>query len=171
MRTGGAALIAAMLLVAEPALSARPAAALALEGKLTQGSLVLGMAEPGARARIDGKAVRVGPDGGFLIALGHDAPPEVTLEVDHADGSAEVRALAVERRQWDIQRIEGLPERMVTPKAEDIQRIRDDNRSTASRAPGTTASISRPRSELRSRPPPTASSGWSIPTCSSPASR
>ncbi len=39
----------------------------------------------------------------------------------------ERRTLAIAARPWDIQRIDGLPERMVNPLAVDLERIRADN--------------------------------------------
>jgi murein DD-endopeptidase MepM/ murein hydrolase activator NlpD len=109
----------------------QPAAALTLEGKLTQGSLIEGRTQPEARVSLDGKPVEVAPDGSFLIAFSHDAAPTSLLDLAYADGGSEQRRLAIERRRWQIQRIQGLPEAQVTPKPEDLQRIRDDNRQIA----------------------------------------
>jgi len=49
------------------------AGTLSLEGPLTQGGLVIGKTEPGAKVTVDGKPVRVSGDGAFLMGFGRDA--------------------------------------------------------------------------------------------------
>lgn len=109
-------------------LPAAPASAveLGLTGDFTQGGLVQGVAAPGARVALDGRAVRVSEDGVFVIGFGRDAKPEARLAVTWPDGRVERRTLAIEERKWRIQRIDGLPPRQVTPSAEDMKRIRAD---------------------------------------------
>jgi murein DD-endopeptidase MepM/ murein hydrolase activator NlpD len=74
--------------------------------------------------RLDGRAVRVSPAGIFLIGFGRDAPTEARLELRWPDGSGEARTLDIARRTYQIQRIDGLPPRLVTPRPEDLARIR-----------------------------------------------
>ncbi|HXQ66311.1 MAG TPA: peptidoglycan DD-metalloendopeptidase family protein [Alphaproteobacteria bacterium] len=108
------------------ALAALPAAAgtLSLEGKATQGGLLFGSVEPGARVMLDGKPVEVAADGGFVIGFGYEARPEAALVVRHPDGSEEERTLAVAQRRYEVQRINGLPEALVSPPAELLARIK-----------------------------------------------
>ena len=112
-------------------LSLAPAAAPAesgvrLDGPRTQGGLVRGRVPPGSKVEYDGAAVRVSTGGWFLVGFGRDAPPEAELVVVHADGRRERQVLKVEQRDYDIQRIDGLPPRKVTPSEEDLVRIRAD---------------------------------------------
>jgi len=102
------------------------AAALELQGPATQGGLLVGRVDSGARVSLDGRAVRVAPDGRFLIGFGRDHAPSARLTVTGADGRVTHRALAIAQRRYDIQRIDGLPPRMVTPDAETLRRIEDD---------------------------------------------
>ncbi|HEX9703424.1 MAG TPA: M23 family metallopeptidase [Rhodospirillales bacterium] len=123
------AILVAVFLVGGGLIAAAAAAdTLRLDGPLTQGGLVVGHAEPGARVALDGNAVKVSADGVFLLGFGRDAPAKTTLRVAHPDGSVTERELAVAKRAYDVQRIDGLPERQVTPSPEDMVRIRDDNR-------------------------------------------
>jgi exodeoxyribonuclease VII large subunit len=96
---------------------------LALDGAATQGALVLGKVDPGASVRLDGKPVRVAPDGHFVFGFGRDAAPHAALDVTYADRSRAHRDLAVAPREWDIRRIDGLPEEQVTPDAKTLERI------------------------------------------------
>ena len=110
-----------------------PAAAgpLRFDGPLVQGGLVIGHTEPGAAVAVDGRALRVSPDGLFLIGLGRDTPPRVTVRVKHAGGATATRTLEIARRTYEVQRIDGLPQRQVTPGAAELRRIKADNAAIA----------------------------------------
>ena len=95
-----------------------------LDGPRTQGGLLRGRVPRGSTVEYDGDGVRVSDDGWFLVGFGRDAPPEAELVVVHPDGRRERQVLKVERRQYDIQRIDGLPPSKVTPSEEDLARIR-----------------------------------------------
>ncbi|MDQ1080072.1 M23 family metallopeptidase [Pseudoroseomonas cervicalis] len=88
-----------------------------------QGGLVLGRTAPGARVTLDGRAVSVAPDGRFAIGFGREAGPGATLSATAPDGRRESRALSVTKREWDIQRINGLPPAMVSPDQRQLARI------------------------------------------------
>jgi biotin carboxyl carrier protein len=106
-------------------LSAQAQAAVQIEGRFTQGGMAIGSVEPGARVNRDGQPVPVAEDGTFVLGFARDAKPKVRLEVLHADGRKERRTLQIARREFRIQRIDGLPSRKVTPRSkEDIARIR-----------------------------------------------
>ena len=100
-----------------------------LDGPRSQGGLLRGRVASGAAVEFEGVPVRVSTDGWFLVGFGRDAPPEAKLEVVLPDGRRERMALEVDRREYDIQRIDGLPPRKVTPRSEaDLARIREDVR-------------------------------------------
>lgn len=103
------------------------AAGVTLEGEFTQGGMLLGRGADGADVWQDSKPVRVSPDGVFLVGFGRDAPQSSELRVRYPDGSEERRTLKVSRRDYHIQRIDGLPDRKVTPRSkQDLKRIRED---------------------------------------------
>lgn len=122
--------LAQSILVAIPvavlvAMPAPPGAAaeLRLEGALTQGGLLQGVAGPGARVTLDGRPLRVSPEGIFVIGFGRDAPKHAVLVVTYPDGRSTRRGLAIEPRIYRVQRIEGLAPGKVSPTAEDMKRI------------------------------------------------
>ncbi len=114
-------------------LAAVPAAAgtLELDGQLRQGGLVFGATEPGATVRLDARNVRVSPSGRFLLGFGRDAPGEAQLTVTFPDGVTERRTLAIEKRTYDVQKIDGLPKDMVAPPDDVLARIRAENERIA----------------------------------------
>lgn len=107
-----------LLLIARPA-----AAAVTLARDPAQGMLVTGRAAPGTTLVLDGRAVRVSPAGDFAFGFGRDAGPRATLRITNPDGRVEERALRVAKREWQTQRINGLPDRMVTPPDDVVARI------------------------------------------------
>ena len=101
--------------------------AIELDGNLMQGGLVVGHAPPGSTVTLDGTAVRVGSDGVFILGFGREAAATAELLVVRADGAQDHRTLAIEQREYEIQRIDGLPEQMVTPEDPALlQRIADE---------------------------------------------
>ena len=104
---------------------------LTLAGALSQGGLVTGRTVPGAEVRLDGRPVRVGADGRFLLGFGREAAPEAVLELTLPDGTLARRTLAIEQRSYDIQRIDGLQPEKVTPPEEVLARIADERAMVA----------------------------------------
>ena len=127
------------LLAAPALLLARPAAAVTFPDRgLAQGGFVLGEAAPGTRLMLDGRAVRVAADGAFAFGFGRDHAASSTLAITHPDRRAEERRLTIARRQWQEQRISGLPPEQVTPDEATLQRIlREREKLAAARAADT----------------------------------
>ena len=98
---------------------------------LTQGGLAFGQAAPGSRVTLDGKPVQVAPDGRFAIGFSRDAGPTARLAATAPGGATEQRELAIARREWDVQRINGLPSAMVTPNARQLERINAERKRIA----------------------------------------
>ena len=124
------------LLAAPALLLARRAAAVSFPDRgLAQGGFVLGQAAPGTRLALDGRAVRVAADGAFAFGFGRDHGAASTLSIAQPGQRAEERRLSIARRQWQEQRISGLPPAQVTPDEATLQRIlRERERLGAVRA-------------------------------------
>ncbi|TNE63899.1 MAG: M23 family metallopeptidase [Alphaproteobacteria bacterium] len=94
-----------------------PVAAVDLHGSLTQGGMAWGQVAPGAVVSLDGETVKVGPDGHFVIGFAREAVASHTLTVTRA-GKTESQTLTVAARDFDIERVNGLPPKTVTPPPE-----------------------------------------------------
>lgn len=91
-----------------------------LEGEFKPGGLLWGQVRPGTAVNFEGISVPVLPDGTFVIGLGRNAPTEMDLIVeDHL-----ICKLDISTRQYRISRVEGVPQRTVTPPPEQLERIR-----------------------------------------------
>ena len=92
-----------------------------LEGDPMQGGLLWGQVAPGAEVSVDGKPLPVMPDGAFLLGIGRDANTEITL-VTEVDARCE-QVVAIGQRDYRIQRVEGVPQKTVTPPEDVLERI------------------------------------------------
>lgn len=98
--------------------------ALELRGDAVQGGLMFGNAPPGSSVQLDGREVMVSPSGDFVIGFDRDESGERLLEVRESSGERHQRTLAVKAREYQIERVEGLPPKTVTPDPESLERIR-----------------------------------------------
>jgi murein DD-endopeptidase MepM/ murein hydrolase activator NlpD len=118
------ALLAMLLAVAA---AAATAAEPQLHGRWTQGALIRGQAQPGAQVWFNGKPLRVSAEGHFAFGLAYEEAPAAELRVQAPGSPVQRYEYAVERRQYDEQRISGLPQAMVTPPESVLKQIALDN--------------------------------------------
>lgn len=104
--------------------AADPKADLILQGPLTQGGLVIGKTLPGAQAALNGAPLRVSSEGRFVFGFDRDYQGPAHLAVTWPDGYIETRTLDIAPRVYDIQRIDGLPPKYVSPPPEELARIK-----------------------------------------------
>jgi len=93
------------------------------EGKFIQGSFILGKTEPGSIVYIDKKKVRVTSDGFFAFGLGRDRKNDIIISINSKKIIKKVL-----KREYNIQRIDGLEEKKVTPPEEVYERIKRENK-------------------------------------------
>jgi murein DD-endopeptidase MepM/ murein hydrolase activator NlpD len=91
---------------------------------LSQGGFARGEAPPGTRLALDGNPVRVAPDGKFILGFGRDAPAAMSLVATFPDGRGTTQEIRLEPRDYEVQRINGLPPLMVTPDSTLMTRIK-----------------------------------------------
>jgi len=93
------------------------------EGKFIQGSFILGKTEPGSEVFIDKKKVKVTTDGYFAFGLSRDRKNDVVITINKKKIVKKVF-----KREYKIQRIDGLEEKKVTPPEEVYERIKRENK-------------------------------------------
>lgn len=109
---------------------------LAINGTFTQGALVRGQVDKGAEVFLNGERVETNKDGKFVIGFEREAPLEQQLVVKSVSGDELVRDITLSKRQYDIQRIDGLEPKMVTPPESVSARIKQDNINVANARSG-----------------------------------
>lgn len=94
-----------------------------LEGERIQGGLLRGQAAPGAQVFWDDKTIQVGRDGEFIVGFGRDDDQRHTLRVEFDDGQSYEEQLQARAREYNIERVDGVPQETVTPPPELTARI------------------------------------------------
>jgi len=106
------------------------AKAVEFNGKFIQGHFILGKADINSKVFIDEKEVKVSEEGFFVFGLDRDRKYDVTIEIKK-DGKTEKLIKKVQKRKYNIQRIDGLEEKKVTPPEEVYERIKNENKLIA----------------------------------------
>jgi len=97
------------------------APALKLDGKLQQSGFAFGRTSPRAALAVDGVGVgQASRNGFFVIGFDRDSPPAAELDVTSAGGDSARKTIVVAPTQYDIQRIDGLPNDQVAPTDPDL---------------------------------------------------
>ena len=120
------------------ALSSQEQVNVVLNGKFTQGALLRGQAPAGAKVTLNGETVQTNKDGKFVVGFEREAPLQQTLVVKLENGQKWQRDITLEKREYNIQRIDGLEQKMVSPPAEVTARIKQDNINVANARSGNT---------------------------------
>ena len=100
--------------------------ALEFKGKFEQGSFIIGKTKSNSQVLIDEKKVRVSKDGYFVFGLGRDRKNNIIIKVIN-NGKLEIFEKKILKREYKIQKIDGLPKKQVTPPKEVYERIKKDN--------------------------------------------
>ena len=117
-----------VLLFISPSLTASSAEpSVEWRGTWQQGALLLGQVEPGATVSYRGELVKTTAEGQFLVGLGRNAPGRSRFIITSAAGLAAEAEYKIVPRSYNIQKVEGVPQRTVQPPAEQLQRIRSDS--------------------------------------------
>ncbi len=93
-----------------------------LNGQLIQGGMIWGQVSPGSEVSLGPYSVQVGERGIFAAGFDRDAPATVALNIC-LNGECEVRELEIEQREYSIQRVNGVPQKTVTPPQEVLARV------------------------------------------------
>lgn len=120
------------------ALSSQEQVNVVLNGKFTQGALLRGQAPAGAKVTLNGETVQTNKDGKFVVGFEREAPLQQMLVVKLDNGQKWQRDITLEKREYNIQRIDGLEQKMVSPPAEVTARIKQDNINVANARSGNT---------------------------------
>jgi|TARA_B100001996_G_scaffold335401_1_gene286106 murein DD-endopeptidase MepM/ murein hydrolase activator NlpD len=100
--------------------------AVEFQGKFIQGHYIIGKTLPGTKILIDKRQVKVTKEGYFAFGLDKDRKFDVVI----TEGSKKI-IKKVQKRKYKIQRIDGLPEKKVTPPEEFYERIKKENKLIA----------------------------------------
>ena len=98
-------------------------AAIEFNGKFIQGHFIIGKTNPNTKILIDKKKVKVTADGYFAFGIGKDRKLDVVI----TEGD-KTFVKKVQKRKYNIQKIDGLEKKKVTPPEEFYARIKRENK-------------------------------------------
>jgi murein DD-endopeptidase MepM/ murein hydrolase activator NlpD len=103
-----------------------------LSGELTQGALLRGKLPAGSAVWLNGKALNILASGDFVLGFGRDATLTNKLEWQlPGQSTRNQQSLQLLKREYNVQRIEGVAAKYVSPPKEVLARIREDNMQIA----------------------------------------
>jgi murein DD-endopeptidase MepM/ murein hydrolase activator NlpD len=97
--------------------------AVEFKGKFIQGHFIIGKTSPGTEIIIDKKKVKVSKDGYFAFGIEKDRKLNIII----TEGDKTV-IKKIQKRKYNIQKIDGLPKKKVTPPEEFYARIKRENK-------------------------------------------
>jgi len=101
-------------------------------GRIEQGGIVVGSVEKGVTITLDGSPLDLSDSGGFVFGFDRDAKSTATLSTQYPDGKVLTEVLTVAKRDWKIERVDGLPQNTVAPDPKTIKRIVDEGKMITS---------------------------------------
>ena len=94
-------------------------------GSFQQGGLALGQLAKGETISYKGKLLKLNNKQQFLLGFGRNQPATAEITIHQKSGDKNI-LLNIAPRDYAIQKIEGVPQKTVTPSETDIQRIKQD---------------------------------------------
>jgi len=95
-----------------------------LQGELTQGSLLIGKVTPGSHVSLDGKELDVTRFGEFVFGFGRDSKLDHQISWKDPQNTLHNKKLKLKKRQYKTQKVDGVPQKTVTPGQDKLTRIR-----------------------------------------------
>ena len=100
--------------------------AIEFKGKFIQGHFIIGKTEVNSKIYIDKKKVKVSKNGYFVFGIDRDRKLDLII-TKLLNGDKKTVSKKIYKRKYQIQKIDGLDEKKVTPPEEVYARIKEEN--------------------------------------------
>tara|TARA_Y100001973_G_scaffold35149_1_gene52923 strand:- start:2715 stop:3554 length:840 start_codon:yes stop_codon:yes gene_type:complete len=97
-----------------------------LHGAKTAGGLLIGKTAPSNQVKLNEQTLKVSPEGVVVFGFERDAQGVQKLTIQLADGTQHEQLIELAPREYKIDRVEGVPQRTVTPDPEQVARARKE---------------------------------------------
>jgi len=98
-----------------------------LSGEIKQGGLLLGKTSPDNTVTLDGEKLTVSVNGDFVFGFGRDDESTHNLLIVNPQGKTEKKTLKPAKREYKIQRIEGIAKKIMSPDPKAVTRAKKDS--------------------------------------------
>tara|TARA_B110000495_G_C23024671_1_gene608612 strand:+ start:214 stop:1044 length:831 start_codon:yes stop_codon:yes gene_type:complete len=93
-----------------------------------QGALIVGKTAPENRVMLNGKAIKVSASGDYALGFSRDEKNNSVLTITSPSGEIDKRTLKPLKREYNIQRIEGIAKKIMNPNKKANIRVGEDNK-------------------------------------------
>lgn len=108
--------------------NALASASINISGEEKQGGLMVGKATPNSTVTLNNKPLTVSKQGDYVFGFSRDDNNSYTLVVTEQDGSQATKILTPSKRDYKIQRIEGIKKSIMQPDPKAVARSQQDNK-------------------------------------------
>ncbi len=99
-----------------------------LSKQFFQGALIVGKTAPENKVILNGKAIKVSANGDYALGFSRDEKNNSELKIISPDGTVEKQILKPLKREYNIQRVEGIAKKIMNPNKKALKRVREDNK-------------------------------------------
>jgi len=98
-----------------------------INGEITQGALIIGKEQPDKSIYINKQKIKLSKNGIFVFGINYNQTGNVVIESVDKNNQITSKTYKIKKRQYKIQKIDGLHEKMVTPDQESLEIIKKEN--------------------------------------------
>jgi murein DD-endopeptidase MepM/ murein hydrolase activator NlpD len=99
-----------------------------LSEQFFQGALIVGKTSPDNKVTLNGKSIKVSINGDYALGFSRDEKNNSELMIFSPNGAAEKRILKPLKREYNIQRVEGIAKSIMNPNKKANVRVGEDNK-------------------------------------------
>ncbi|SEL13408.1 Murein DD-endopeptidase MepM and murein hydrolase activator NlpD, contain LysM domain [Colwellia chukchiensis] len=121
-------LLHVMLLLAALVVAPQAMAKQGQSEQFFQGALIVGKTAPENTVTLNGKALKVSKSGDYALGFSRDEKNNSRLVITRPDGTSETKVLKPLKREYKIQRVEGIAKKIMNPDPAALKRVRQDNK-------------------------------------------
>ncbi|MEW6997115.1 M23 family metallopeptidase [Colwelliaceae bacterium BS250] len=100
---------------------------LKLSGDVIQGSMIVGATTPGNTVLLDNAPLKVSRHGYFSFGFSRDDVKNHELFIEDNKGEILTQYLTPKKREYNIQRVEGISKKIMNPSTEALTRVKQDS--------------------------------------------
>ena len=98
-----------------------------INGEIIQGALIIGKEHPDKTIYINKQQIKLSKNGIFVFGINYNQTGDIVIESVDKNNQKISKTYKIKKRQYKIQKIDGLNEKMVTPDQDSLEIIKKEN--------------------------------------------
>ena len=98
-----------------------------INGEIIQGALIIGKEQPDKTVYINKQQIKLSKNGIFVFGINYNQTGDIIIESVDKNNQKISKTYKIKKRQYKIQKIDGLNEKMVTPDEVSLEVIKKEN--------------------------------------------